>query len=119
MKTPTIDELIGKIIETRDGCRYLVVGKQGDVFALSHDGYIDMSGYYDKNLNDASADSFIWFLDENNQDLDIMKVYECERGFLKNNLEDVGDLIWERQDIKELTVADVEKLVGCKNCKIK
>ena len=112
MKTPTIDELIGKIIETRDGCRYIVVGKQGDVFALAHDGYVNLSGEYDENLD---AKPFAWFTrDEEDEKFDIIKVYECNRGYLTSDLEEVGELIWERKDVKELTVADVENLVGCK-----
>lgn len=113
MKTPTIDELIGKIIETRDGCRYIVVGKQGDVFALAHDGYLTMTKDYDENLKDIATPLIF-----NDGEFDIMKVYECEKLRLEEKLEEVGNLIWEREEaketVKEMTIADVEKLVGSK-----
>ena len=106
---PTFEELVGKVIETRDGRRYLGVDtKDKGIIFCNYCGWFAAS---DRNEN---------LLSRYHKDNDIMKVYkpECCKGCTLNSiLEYVGTIIWERieeEPIKEMTVADVEKLVGTK-----
>lgn len=105
---PTFEELVGKVIETRDGRRYLGVDtKDKGIIFCNYCGWFAAS---DRNN----------LLSRYHKDNDIMKVYkpECCKGCTLNSiLEYVGTIIWERieeEPIKEMTVADVEKLVGTK-----
>ena len=103
MQTPKIEELIGKVIETRNGYRYLVVGNKDNVFGTRDLGYVIISGQYTDDLKSNYNSSF-----------DINKVLSAKTFKLSNCIANSEHIIWERKEIKEMTVSDVEKLVGCK-----
>lgn len=103
MQTPKIEELIGKVIETRNGYRYLVVGNKDNVFGTRDLGYVIISGQYTDDLKSNYNSSF-----------DINKVLSAKTFKLSDCIANSEHIIWERKETKEMTVSDVEKLVGCK-----
>lgn len=109
MAIPTIDELLGNVIELRNGDKFLVVKRENKIIGLSKNIYgITITGCFNDELQEIC-----------NSNLDIMKVYTINNYFYVNlnNCFDVDRLtiIWDRDEnqVKEMTVADVEKLVGC------
>ena len=104
---PTFEELVGKVVEIRDGRRYLGVKttNEGIIFT-------GIAGWF--AAKDRGAD----LLSKYGKELDIMKVYEPKYGYYFSGvLDSENTLIWERkevEEVKEMTIADVEKLVGCK-----
>lgn len=101
---PKLNDLVGNVIELRNGNRYLVLKKEdGFIFGTRQEGKIYITGDYDSNLKDIKVSSS-W---------DIMKVYAPSYDTIPRLLNASSTVIWERKEIKEMTVADVEKLVGC------
>ena len=104
---PTFEELVGKIVEVRNGQRYLGVKTtvDGIIFA-------GITGWF------AAEDRGEDLLSKYRKDFDIMKVYEPSYASrLSGIFDNIGSPIWERkevEEVKEMTIADVEKLVGCK-----
>lgn len=47
-----------------------------------------------------------------NEDYDIVKVYEFSSNQTGASIKDVGSLIWERKEVKEYTMEELQKLVG-------
>lgn len=88
------------VVELGDGEDYLVV----DGLLLSDSGFMRLSRYRnDLTISDSSAK---W---------DIVKVYDQT-----NTLPPFGafapppQLLWERKEVKEVTMAEVEEKFGCK-----
>lgn len=104
---PTFEELVGKVVEARDGRRYLGVKTENEGIIFT-----GVSGWF------AAKDREANLLSKYGKGLDIMKVYEPKYGYYFSEvLNSASTLIWERkevEEVKEMTVADVEKLVGCK-----
>ena len=104
---PTFEELVGKVVEARDGRRYLGVKTENEGIIFT-----GVSGWF------AASDRNENLLSRYGKGLDIMKVYEPKYGYYFSEvLNSASTLIWERkevEEVKEMTVADVEKLVGCK-----
>ena len=88
------------VVECRNGLRYIVV----DEYLLGKSGY--------NELEDFTADLRC----EKNAEFDIAKVYEKTKCLL--NLEKDSpfemDIIWQRPEVKEITMAEVEEKFGCK-----
>lgn len=108
MKEFTLNDLeAGKhVIETRKGDRYLVCTAQEQLVGVGSDGWISL-GFFKQNMQCCGTSDF-----------DIAKVYEikyaCHFSRMLANDNDNLTLVWEREEVKELTMADIEKLVGCK-----
>lgn len=100
MKDFTLADLKEKmIIETRDGNRYMYLNNIG----VGKDTYLTFV-YTRSDLTNTLS-----------KDFDIVKVYTSEAiGSFTWLLQNPGKLIWEREKVKEMTVAEIEKLVGCK-----
>ena len=87
------------VVENRDGKRFMVV----DNWLVGYDYCSELSNYRE-NLKHVTFDEF-----------NIEKIYQKERTFDKvKNIEVYGNPIWERHEIKEVTMAEVEEKFGCK-----
>lgn len=88
-------------METRYGDRYLVIEKSGVINFMNLDG----KTYFDeKYMKDDMT--FPELCDH----CDIMKVFAG--GTTLNNCRKTTDLIWERKEPKEMTVAEIEAALG-------
>lgn len=104
-KMETTFELeMGKhVVETREGNRYLLVKQEGDtIIGL--------------NLDDSTTYVTL-LLDENLQDIedyrfDIKRVYEYRNCGFSKIKEKLSDPIWERKEVKEMTVAELENALN-------
>ena len=101
MKQPTIDELIGKVIEERNGDRFLVAGEPGNVIGFSSEFYVEIS----RNFNEDLTHSY-------SSERDIMKVFDVRRRKFPECITTVCICTWEREEVKEMTVSDIEKELG-------
>lgn len=85
------------VVECRNGNKYMVI----DDKLISTTGFMRLSDYKtDLSLKDISCN-----------ELDIMKVYKEIDIF---DFDIAYNIIWERIEVKEVTMADVEKKFGCK-----
>ena len=103
------DLIAGKhVVETRNGDKYLIFDSEEGKFMYQVDGgFMDLEGYDEDMLKINKHNNY-----------DIMKVFEVETacnstGF---NREDNGylALIWEREEPKEMTMAELEEKLGYK-----
>lgn len=91
----------GMVVETRDGDRYLVIEKSGVINFMNLDG----KTYFDeKNMKDDMT--FPEWCDH----CDIMKVFPGD--ITLDGCRETTDLIWERKEPKEMTVAEIEAALG-------
>lgn len=106
MKEFTLNDLeAGKhVIETRYGIKYLVCSTDKGLFGVGNSGCIGLNDF-EQNMKF-----------EKNHNFDIAKVYKIKQCCYFDGILDNARLIlvWEREEVKELTMADIEKLVGCK-----
>lgn len=88
----------GMVIEQRCGTRKIVIEDR----IVGYEEYGELQRYGDDLLH------------QNNPGLDIVKIYKptntIEQALRSNNLE----LLWERHEVKEVTMAEVEEKFGCK-----
>lgn len=91
----------GMVVEVRNGERCLVIEKSGVINFMNLDGtsYFDETGIGD----DMKAPDVF-------EHCDIMKVFAG--GTTLNNCRKTTDLIWERKEPKEMTVAEIEAALG-------
>ena len=91
----------GMVVEIRDGRRYLVIKKADGINFMNLDGtnHFDETGIGD----DMKAPDVF-------EHCDIMKVFAG--GTTLNNCRKTTDLIWERKEPKEMTVAEIEAALG-------
>lgn len=92
------------VVELRNGERYLVIFNTDGSIHLMHG-----NGCHWTDCNNMKEDlTFSW--DE--REYDIMKVYSKVYVFTDVNC--TKDILWERQEVKEMTMEDIEELMGCK-----
>lgn len=94
------------LVVTRDGRKWLVAQSTKEKVLVCNDNDIWIS------IDDYNSDLTI----ENAPHLDIMKVYSCSR-YASCSLHCDRcdrDLIWEREEVKEMTLEQVEKELGYK-----
>lgn len=98
----------GMIVETREGVKYVVLRNActfGDLIVNGKDLYWNELSNYN--------DELIEHNDYN--ELDIVKVYKPKHPYAIHTFEeDKLELIWEREEYKEMTVAEIEKELGYK-----
>ena len=96
---------VGMFVKLRDGKVFLVLESYEELYLTS------TSGYY-SNLKNFNED----LTSKNYRGSDIVSIYLPKKAdYLSYHL--IGDnleLIWEREEVKELTMEDIEKIVGCK-----
>lgn len=103
------DLIAGKhVVETSDGAKYLIFdSKEGKFMFGIHYGLMDLERYHE-DLTRNSAD----------KKYDITKVYELKcpasQYSIKERCEEYLDLVWERTEPKEMTMAELEKELGYK-----
>ena len=91
----------GMVVETRGGDRHLVIEKSGVINFMNLDG----KTYFDeKHMKDDMT--FPEWCDH----CDIMKVFPGD--ITLDGCRETTDLIWERKEPKEMTVAEIEKALG-------
>ena len=93
----------GEIVECRNGGRYLVV----DDILISNTGWLEMDSYKD-NLTPKNG----------NSEFDIMKLYAPSPyriipTLLKGSA-GIEKAFWQKTEIKEVTMAEIEEKFGCK-----
>ena len=87
------------VVELRNGGDYLVV----DELLLSDSGFMSLSRYKnDLTISDSSAK---W---------DIVKVYDKTNVLPPFDTFDAPQLLWERKEVKEVTISEIEEKFGCK-----
>lgn len=94
------------VIETREGDKFLVLESRCCIFAIRLDRYSFITP-----LDDTSYSDDLITLNSD-RDFDIVKIYEineyCSFEHLENNL----NLIWERKEVKKMTVSEICKELG-------
>ena len=92
----------GMVVEFRSGKKYMMVDYNGRLFGVG------TATYFDDNKNEDLTSPV-------RREWDIMKVYEATEEYqLPINRWDDMQLIWERSEVKELTVAQLEEELGYK-----
>jgi len=92
------------IVECRNGLRYMVVD---DIF-VGYSSWLYLHAY-DDELKCKSCR-----IGENCKDYDIIKVYSQAYSFAEGNFFSEDKVIWERSEVKEVTMSEVEEKFGCK-----
>lgn len=95
----------GMVVETRDGDRYLVLVDGEDIHMMCGDGALHMGQWEVQQLyhDDLTRENGF-------KDHDIMKVYGRVQSFYKVNA--TKNLLWERKEIKKMTLEEIEKALG-------
>lgn len=99
----------GMVVETKDGTKYIVM-RNSCISAPDSDFIVNENGwnplrYYNDDLLEYHTYS----------DLDIIKVYKPNYpNVIRTFEEDALELIWEREEYKEMTVAEIEEKLGYK-----
>lgn len=89
------------VVECRNGNKYMVI----DNILVSTNGYNYLSRYTsDLFMKTTPSTEFL-------SEYDIMKVYKQINIF---DFDIANNIIWERSEVKKVTMADVEKKFGCK-----
>ena len=91
----------GMVVETRDGDRFLVIEKSGVINFMNLDG---TNHFVEKRMEDDMT--FQGLCDC----CDIMRIYRG--GVTLNDCKTTKDLLWERKEQKEMTVAEIEAALG-------
>ena len=91
----------GMVVETRDGDRFLVIEKSGVINFMNLDG---TNHFVEKRMEDDMT--FQGLCDC----CDIMRIYRG--GVTLNDCKTTKDLLWERKEPKEMTVAEIEAALG-------
>lgn len=92
------------VVETRNGSRYLLVKQEGcTIVGLN----LDVSTSYaililDENLQDVEDDNF-----------DIKRVYKYRNCGFSNIKENLSEPVWEREEVKEMTMKEICDALGC------
>lgn len=104
----------GMVVETRNGEKYLVMyspdfGKR--VFISFDGGFLDLKDY----LEDLTFRQPKYIRKFNSHDFDIVKIYTLGETLFdilydKNRLQ--YKTIWQREEIKEMTIDEIEKELG-------
>ena len=101
----TVFELkMGKhVVETRNGYHYLLVKQEGDtIVGLNLDGWTAYTTLVlDENLQDIE-----------DHDFDIKKVHEYRNCGFSGIKERLSDPVWERKEIKEMTMKEICDALG-------
>lgn len=92
------------VVELRNGERYLVIRNEDNSIHLMHG-----DGHHWTDCDNMNEDCTFT---EDEREYDIMTVYR--KVFVFDDINKTTDILWERKELKEMTMGDIEKLVGCK-----
>ena len=99
----------GMIVELRRGTRYVVLlnSNSGDIILAGSDEIPNLSSGWiccdDTYKDDLTCTSVL-------EDLDIMKVWDS----MPHKLGVSYNLLWEREEVREVTLKEIERKFGCK-----
>ena len=109
------DGRLGVVMDDEKGEGLKIFGCNGTRTALNLNGLV-RTRRYDENLYFKPGDN-----DEINRDYDIMAIYDSyyisplELKRILFGLLDPSDIAWDwKREVKEVTMADIEELFGCK-----
>lgn len=91
----------GMVVEIRDGRRYLVIKKADGINFMNLDG----TNHFDEKYMKDDMTFPEW-----RDRCDIMRIYRG--GVTLNDCKTTKDLLWERKEPKEMTVAEIEAALG-------
>lgn len=98
---------VGKhVVEMRNNDRYLVLKIKDRMFGVGLDGR-----YYFSGLNEDKYDDNLIYLGSC-KDYDIVKIYEINECCVFGKLSDSSKLIWERKEVKKMTVSEICEELG-------
>lgn len=95
----------GMVVEIRDGGKYMIVNLDGELFGIGMNCYITLDGEQPHKSNMTWPD---------NSDLDIMKVFKPALGSFNYMLSDERNRIWDREEVRKMTVSEICKELGYK-----
>lgn len=103
------DLIAGKhVVETREGRRFLIFDSKEEKFMFETNGEFMLLESYDEYL----------MMIDGAREFDIMKIYEVKKPANKFSMnkycEQCLNLIWERTEPKEMTMAELEEELGYK-----
>lgn len=93
----------GMVVETRNGTKYLVVNRDGELCGIGMNCYMTLDGRYPHKSN------MTW---PNDSSLDIMKVFKPELRKFSIMLSDERNCIWKREEVRRMTVSEICKELG-------
>lgn len=95
----------GMVVETRDSDRFLILVAGDDIHMMCGDGARHMGQWEVQQLYHDDLTRKNGFNEH-----DIMKVYYRVESFYKVSATE--NLLWERKEIKEMTVSEIEEVLG-------
>ena len=93
----------GMVVETRLGEKYLIINRDGKLCGIGTNCYMTIDGEWPHKSNMTWPDD---------SDLDIMKVFEPRLGNINRMLSDERNCIWNREDVRKMTVSEICKELG-------
>ena len=93
----------GMVVETRNGTKYLVVNRDGELCDIGMNCYMTLDG------RDPHKSNMTW---PNDSSLDIMKVFKPKLRKFSIMLSDEHNCIWKREEVRRMTVSEVCKELG-------
>ena len=93
----------GMVVETRDGAKYLIVNRDGELCGIGMNWYITLDGKYPHKSNMTWPDG---------SGLDIMKVFKPALRSFSSMLSDERNCIWNREEVRRMTVSEICKELG-------
>lgn len=95
----------GMVIETRLGKKYLIINLDGKLCGIGTNCYMTLEGRHPHESNmTCPYDS----------DLDIVKVFKPALGCFNYMLSDERNRIWDREEVRKMTVSEICKELGYK-----
>lgn len=91
----------GMVVECRNGKKYMYIETE-----LIHGVFICSTGYINTDFNDDFKNAY-------SRCYDIMKIYQANNAYqlVQQNWDDM-QLVWERQEPRKMTLAEIEKELG-------
>lgn len=95
----------GMVVETRLGKKYLIINLDGKLCGIGTNCYMTLDGRHPHESN------MTWPYDS---DLDIVKVFKPALGSFNFMLSDERNRIWDREEVRKMTVSEICKELGYK-----
>lgn len=93
----------GMVVETRDGTKYLVINRDGELCGIRMNSYMTLNGKHPHKSN------MTW---PNDSAIDIMKVFKPALRKFSSMLSDEHNCIWKREEVRKMTVSEICKELG-------
>lgn len=93
----------GMVVETREGKKYLIVNRDGELCGIGMNSYMTLNGEHPHKSN------MTW---PNDSAVDIMKVFKPALRKFSSMLSDERNCIWKREEVRKMTVSEICKELG-------